>query len=411
VIIFDEIQTLPINCIHLFNNSLNFLVLHCKTTAVLCTATQPLLHKVQNEIKGRLHLPAGNELMPDVRELFEQLRRVEILDKTKILGWSLKEVTTLALEQLHEKNSCLVIVNTKNWAQALFMSAQQTQLVDREALIHLSTSQCPAHRKLLLTKVRERLDADLPVLCVSTQLIEAGVDIDFSAVIRFQAGLDSLAQAAGRCNRNGRHKTGQVYVINPDKETIDLLTEIKVGRDITKRVFNEFKGEDFLKPNIMQQYFEYYFFDRSDQMHYPLKASTTSGTNDLLNLLSVNARNPYGNSPLILHHAFMTAGKAFKAIDAPTQSLIVPFGEGKALIAELCAVNKNFNAAIYFQLLSKLQKFSVNLFPNVWMKLQQQHAIFEVAEGEGVYYLDERFYSDSFGVCAEPCAEQQNLVF
>ncbi|OZB42306.1 MAG: CRISPR-associated helicase/endonuclease Cas3 [Alishewanella sp. 34-51-39] len=411
VIVFDEIQTLPINCIHLFNNSLNFLAKHCKTTAVLCTATQPLLHQVQNEHKGRLHLPAGNELMPDIGELFQQLKRVEILDKTTVAGWSLEEITALALEQLQLKQSCLIIVNTKNWAQALFKSAQQTQQVDTEALIHLSTAQCPVHRKLLLAKVRQRLDAGLPVLCFSTQLIEAGVDVDFASVIRFQAGLDSLAQAAGRCNRNGRHQTAQVYVVNPDKETIDLLPDIKVGRDTTRRIFHEFKGQDFLKPEVMQQYFQYYFFDRSKEMSYPLKATAINGANDLLNLLSVNARNPYGNTSLTLHQAFMTAGKAFKAIDAPTQSLIVPHGEGKALITDLCAVNKKFDAANYYQLLRRSQKYSVNLFPNVWEKLQQHKAIYEISDGEGVYYLDERFYSEDFGVCTEPCTEQHNFVF
>lgn len=411
VIVFDEIQTLPVNCIHLFNNSLNYLAAHCRTTAVLCTATQPLLHKVKNAEKGRLNLVDENELMPNVTGLFEQLKRVEMLDKTKPLGWSLDEITSLALNEVKVKQSCLIIVNTKNWAQALFKSAEKLQKIDANGLIHLSTAQCPAHRKLLLTKVRQRLDDGLPVLCISTQLIEAGVDVDFASVIRFQAGLDSLAQAAGRCNRNGKLPTAQVYVINPDKETIDLLPDIKVGRDTTKRIFNEFKGQDFLKPKVMQQYFQYYFFDRSDQMHYPLKATASSGENNLLNLLSTNKNNPNGNVPLTLHHGFMTAGKAFKAIDAPTQSLIVPFGEGKTLITQLGATNKKFDAAHYYQLLRRVQKYSVNLFPNVWQKLQQQNAIYEISEGEGIYYLDERYYSEDFGVCTEPCAEQQPLVF
>lgn len=398
VIVFDEIQTLPVNCIHLFNNSLNFLAAHCKTTALLCTATQPLLHQVQNENKGRLHLSVGNELMPDLGELFQQLKRVEILDKTTVAGWSLEEITALALEQLQLKQSCLIIVNTKNWAQALFKSAQQTQQVEKDALIHLSTAQCPAHRKLLLAKVRQRLDSSLPVLCFSTQLIEAGVDVDFASVIRFQAGLDSLAQAAGRCNRNGKHQTAQVYVVNPDKETIGLLPDIKVGRDTTQRIFNEFKGQDFLKPEVMQQYFQYYFFDRSKEMSYPLKATATNGANDLLNLLSVNARNPYGNTPLTLHQAFMTAGKAFKAIDAPTQSLIVPYGEGKTLITDLCAVNKKFDVTNYYQLLREAQKFSVNVFPNVWTELVDKKAVSEIQEGYGVFYLKGEYYDENFGI-------------
>lgn len=411
VIVFDEIQTLPVNCIHLFNNSLNYLAAYCKTTAVLCTATQPLLHKVKNEEKGRLNLVDENELMPDVSALFDELKRVEILDITKPLGWSLDEITLLALDEVKVKQSCLIIVNTKNWAQALFKSLQQSGEVDAEALIHLSTAQCPAHRKALLAKIRQRLNANLPVLCISTQLIEAGVDVDFAAVIRFLAGLDSLAQAAGRCNRNGKHPTSTVYVINPDKETIDLLPDIKTGQEATKRIFNEFKGKDFLKPEVMQQYFQYYFFDRSSEMNYPLKATAAEGSNDLLNLLSVNTRNPNANPMLTLQHAFMTAGKTFKAIDAPTQSLIVPYGEGRTFLAELCTVSKKFDAATYYQLLQRLQKYSVNLFPNVWEQLQQQNAIYEVIEGEGIFYLDERFYSQDFGVCTNACAEQDNLVF
>ena len=283
--------------------------------------------------------------------------------------------------------------------------------VAAEALIHLSTAQCPAHRKTLLATVRQRLDNQLPVLCISTQLIEAGVDVDFASVIRFLAGLDSLAQAAGRCNRNGKHPTSAVHVINPDQETIDLLPDIKKGQEATKRIFNEFKGKDFLQPEVMQQYFQYYFFERSCQMDYPLKATSAAGENTLLNLLSVNKNNPNGNVPLTLHHAFMTAGRSFKAIDAPTQSLIVPYGEGRTFLAELCAANKKFDASAYYECLRRLQKYSVNLFPNVWQKLQQQNAIYEISEGEGIFYLDERFYSEDFGVCTQPCAEQQVLVF
>lgn len=411
VIVFDEIQTLPVNCIHLFNNSLNYLVAHCRTTAVLCTATQPLLHKVKNEEKGRLHLDDGNELMPDVAGLFDELKRVEILDKTKPLGWSLEEITSLAIDEIKAKQSCLIIVNTKNWAQALFKALQQSGVVAADALIHLSTAQCPAHRKTLLAIVRQRLNDKLPVLCISTQLIEAGVDVDFASVIRFLAGLDSLAQAAGRCNRNGKHPTSVVHVINPVQETIDLLPDIKKGQEATKRIFNEFKGKDLLQPEVMQQYFQYYFFERSCQMDYPLKATSAAGENTLLNLLSVNKNNPNGNVPLTLHHAFMTAGRAFKAIDAPTQSLIVPYGDGRTFLAELCAANKKFDAADYYKCLRKLQKYSVNLFPNVWRKLQQQNAIYEISEGEGIFYIDERYYSEDFGVCSEPCAEQQPLIF
>ncbi|MGR9012700.1 MAG: CRISPR-associated endonuclease Cas3'', partial [Gammaproteobacteria bacterium] len=194
VVIFDEIQTLPINCTHLFCNALNFLSAYAKTTAVLCTATQPLLDQLKSPEKGQLLIPKQNELIGDKRQLFEQLKRVEISNKTKPEGWSEGEIAELALSELDSKGSCLVIVNTKAWAQTLYVRCADS--IDKDSLFHLSTNQCSAHRSEIFSRMRKRLGARLPVLCFSTQLIEAGVDIDFSSVIRFLAGLDSIAQAA-----------------------------------------------------------------------------------------------------------------------------------------------------------------------------------------------------------------------
>ena len=271
VIIFDEIQTLPINCTHLFCNALNFLSAHTKTTAVLCTATQPLLDQLKTPEKGQLLIPKENHLIEDVRQLFDQLKRVEISNKTKPEGWSEEEIAELTLSEFKVKGNCLVIVNTKAWAQALYVKCSDS--VARDSLFHLSTNQCSAHRNELFHRMRARLAAKLPVLCFSTQLIEAGVDIDFASVIRFLAGLDSIAQAAGRCNRNGRLDTATVHVVNPAKETIDQLIDIKVGRDKTKRVFSEVNDKAWLDPENMELYFKYYFYERADQMAYPLTAN------------------------------------------------------------------------------------------------------------------------------------------
>ncbi len=414
VLVFDEIQTLPINCTHLFCNSINFLTAYCQTTAVMCTATQPLLNQLKSPEKGQLHLSSQNELSPNVSQLFDELKRVEIVDKTTSPGWSLDDITELALDELTQKQSCLLIVNTKDWAQKLYKTCVEAG-VEQQNIFHLSTSQCPAHRKQLLDEIRLRLDEGKPTLCISTALIEAGVDVDFNSVIRFLAGLDSIAQAAGRCNRNGRLATAQVIVINPDQENIDLLTDIKTGIEASNRILNEFKGQDFLLPEIMRQYFDYYFYDRAEEMSYSVSAKQAERDDTLLNLLSLNKLNPAKNSlSSPLKHSFMTAGKLFKAIDAPTQSLIVPFAEGKALLDELCSVSKQFDAKTYYALMKQLQKFSVNLFPNVWRKLVEQEAIIELRnerdEGEGIFYLNERYYSNDFGVCLEVCEQQQDLI-
>lgn len=396
VIIFDEIQTLPINCTHLFCNALNFLSAQTKTTAVLCTATQPLLDQLRTPEKGQLLIPEKNHLIPDVRQLFDQLKRVEISNKTKSEGWSEEEIVNLALLELKEKGNCLVVVNTKAWAQALYVNC--SEVVAAEALFHLSTNQCSAHRSALFHRMRARLADGLPVLCFSTQLIEAGVDIDFACVIRFLAGLDSIAQAAGRCNRNGRLETATVHVVNPAQETINQLVDIKVGRDKTNRVFSEVKEKALLNPEIMKLYFNYYFYDRADEMAYPLNERQVGRTDTLLNLLSENNLNTGFNASLHLKQSFMTAGNAFKAIDAPTQSVIVPYQQGKQLITELCGIAKEFDAARYYTCLKQAQKFSVNVFPNVWKKLLDQRAVYEIQPGEGVYCLDERYYSEAFGL-------------
>lgn len=399
VIVFDEIQTLPINCTHLFCNALNFLSEYAKTTAVLCTATQPLLDQLKAPEKGQLLIPDKNELIGDKRRLFDQLKRVEISNKTKPEGWSKDEIAELALSEFRDKGNCLVIVNTKAWAQALYRHCAET--VDADSLFHLSTNQCSAHRNELFSRMRARLDAKLPVLCFSTQLIEAGVDIDFASVIRFLAGLDSIAQAAGRCNRNGRLDSAVVHVVNPAQETIEQLVDIKVGRDKTRRVLSEVKDKALLDPEVMALYFNYYFYERADEMVYPLKAKDAGRDDSLLNLLGENKANTGAGAPLHLKQSFMTAGKAFKAIDAPTQSVVVPYGQGKELITELCGIAKKFDAAGYYACLKQAQKFSVNVFPNVWKQLLEQKAVYEI-QGEGVYYLDQRYYSDEFGLSTEP---------
>lgn len=404
VIVFDEIQTLPINCTYLFCNAINFLAAHCKTTAVLCTATQPLLNQLKQPEKGQLHLSDTNELMPDIRQLFDDLKRVDVIDKTKTEGWSLDDISRFALDELETKNSCLVIVNTKSWAQDLYQTCIDG-VEDKEVVFHLSTSQCPVHRKQLLDTIRARLNQNLTTLCISTQLIEAGVDVDFNSVIRFLAGMDSIAQAAGRCNRHGTGGTAAVYVVNPDIEKIETLVDINEGIKQTQRIFNQFKGQDLLAPEVMKQYFDYYFFNRAEDMSYSVNSKQAERDDNLLNLLSQNALNPASKTPIPLKQSFMTAGKVFKAIDAPTQSIMVQYGEGEALIAELCAVNKQFDAEQYYQLLKQLQKFSVNVFPNVWKKLQEQQAVIEIGsdlgEGQGIYYLDKQYYSEAFGLSTE----------
>ncbi|WP_109080163.1 CRISPR-associated helicase Cas3' [Aggregatibacter aphrophilus] len=421
VLIFDEIQTLPVKCVHLFCNVLNWLTTFGKNTAVLCTATQPLLGEsgLRNfpedkresiASRGLLRLSEDAEIMgkhQDLDKLFDELSRVEIQFNEKVGGWNVEEAGTFLLEQFQTTPSCLFIVNTKKWAQELYQYCK-VQNVPPEALFHLSTHQCAAHRKVIFDTIKARLENKQPVICISTQLIEAGVDISMACVIRALGGLDSIAQAAGRCNRHGEKEgKGQVWVLNlQEQDFTRILPDIQAGKNHAERVFRDFAGQDILQPEAMKRYFEYYFYQRSDEMSYSVKNSTTGS---LLDWLSDNALNPYGeknnkrSKPLpLLMQSFKSAGRAFQAIDAPTHAVIVPYGVGKELIAKLCG---EWNPQEMHRTLQKAQRYSVNVFPNVWDKLQKENALHETIEGSGIYYLKERYYNDEFGLSLDETSE------
>ena len=417
VLVFDEIQTLPVKCVHLFNNAVSFLVEHCNSTVVLCTATQPLLHEVSVD-KGAIRLAPQHEIIRDVQKLFADLKRVEVRDQRKSGGWAYIEVVQLALDEVARAGSCLVIVNTKDAARKVFEGCRGG--IEGNVLVHLSTDMCPAHRKQELAKLRKRLADRLQVLCVSTQLIEAGVDVDFGAVIRFLAGLDSIAQAAGRCNRNGRPEPGVVHVLNPTDENLGKLPDIAVGREKAQRILDDYAQqperyqENLVGPEALADYYRYYFFDRQAEMDYAVSAKEIGHDDTLLNLLSANTqavsnhhRKHDAVPERLLNQAFMTAAKAFKAIDAPTQGVIVPYGdEGRDLIARLHGA---FDIELDVALLRKAQQYTVNVFPHVLEKLKAAGALAEVKPDARILSLDPRYYSPQFGLATEPVSKMEAL--
>jgi CRISPR-associated endonuclease/helicase Cas3 len=416
VIVFDEVQTLPIKCIHLFNNAINFLAEQCNSTVVLCTATQPLLHKVSAE-RGAIRLSEKHDLVPDVKNLFDRLKRVEIIDARRPRGWTHEAVAELALKEVRREGSCLVVLNTKKCTRKVYEFASELDACER---VHLSTHMCPAHRKERLDYVRERLDRGLPILCVSTQLIEAGVDVDFHVVLRALAGIDSIAQAAGRCNRNGRSTMGRVHVVNITEEPLNSLPEIKAAAKIAERLLDDFpkypdryKG-DPCSPQALEDYYHYYFFDRQADMSYMIPPAELGHEDTVLNLLAENKqavddyRRKYRKGPPIhFRQAFSTAANAFKVIDAPTEGIIVPFSvEGRQLIVELCSA---FEVEKQYELLRRAQQFTVNLFPQMLQALKAAHAAQPVQEDVGVQYLDGKYYSNEYGVVAEQISGMELL--
>ena len=424
VLIFDEIQTLPVKCVHLFCNALNWLVQFGGSSAVLCTATQPLLSacgvdefpeykRALVKARGLLQLAPNAEIMGKnqaLDKLFADLSRVEIKFNEKAGGWSVDEAGAFLLTQFQTALSCLFIVNTKKWAKALYQYCQQ-QNVPSEALFHLSTNQCAAHRKALFARMKQRLEQKLPVVCISTQLIEAGVDISMACVIRALGGLDSIAQAAGRCNRHGENAgKGRVWVLNLQEPSLaKVLPDIDAGQQQAERVLREFAGQDILQPKAMRQYFEYYFYQRSDEMAYQINKN---GSDSLLSWLSDNRYNQAAsdrngklkndvlrghNLDPLLMHSFKSAGRAFQVIDAPTRAVIVPYGEGKALIAKLCG---EYEPKAFYGYLNQAQRFSVNVFPNVWDKLLKEAAVQQIAD-TGIYYLHTSHYIDEYGLSVD----------
>lgn len=393
VLIFDEIQTLPIKCVHLFCNAINFLNSYTNTTALLCTATQSSLHELKNPEKGQLKMSENSELIAGTHELFDSLKRVTISDKRRKNGWNAEALTGLAIKEFKQKNSCLVITNTKKWAKEVYESCENK--TNKKNIFYLSTNLCSAHRKKILSEIKQRLNDKLPVLCVSTQLIEAGIDIDFASVIRFVAGLDSISQAAGRCNRNGLLPQATVHLVNPDQEYLNKLQDIKKGSNETSRILTEINNSDLLDPDTIALYFKYYFHSQSDKMDYPLTKDQIGRHDSLLNILSNNTLNIGIAKNILFKQSFKKAGQLFKTIEAPTETVIVPYGDGKKIITELCTTPEPAKA---YTLLKHAQKFSVNVFPNVWKKLIENQAITPIQDNEEIYYLDEQYYSDKFGL-------------
>lgn len=410
VIIFDEVQTIPINMIHMFNLALRFLVHTCGATVVLCTATQPPLDKLPDNPYRELTIKPEQKIIQNEEELFERLKRVEVFDKRKVGGWSADEVAELAEGQLQEKGSVLAVVNTKKSARALYQA-----IADRKIpcihLYHLSTNMCPAHRLKMLNKIKGKLKSKTakPVICVSTQLIEAGVDIDFGAVIRYLAGLDSIAQSAGRCNRHGRREGfGNVWIVNPQEENIDRLKDIVIGADKAQTVLDDFKGNpNLIGLEAMAAYFKHYYYVRKDEMRYKVGVKEIGRDDDLFNLLSINTdsvkaykRTHQQAAPEVeFPQSFLSAAKAFRVIDSPTRGVVVPYQEGDEIIKDLCGAPELEKE---YKLLKRAQRYSVNLFQHEFDKLYKTGAIHEVQEGTGVFCLDKQYYSEKFGWSEEP---------
>ena len=423
VLIFDEIQSLPKACKVLFERAIQFLTQYCRSTVVLCTATQPRLS----------FTPAPVELMPHVDALYERLKRVRYipqLDAERTCASAGAEIARML-----EEKSVLAILNTKAAAWNVYDAATQAlrerghalaafdPLLPEDALadaaracspdeilcVHMSTLLCPAHRKRLIAWIKAWLRAGRRVLCVSTALIEAGINVSFPVVIRDLAGLPSVVQAAGRANRNMEYGCGDVLIWNFPEEARALahLEDVQHGADITRTFLNSasIDNDELDSPKMIENYFnqEARYIEEKQKFPVEVREDGLRKSCYLTELLGKNTQIVSGIGkykslkPLVLHQSFRTAGKYFYVIPDDTKSVLVPWGGGAELIA---ALNGEHDMREEIRLLRRAQAYSVNVYDNMYRRLKNAGAISPIGNS-GVCALAEGFYSDAGGVSVE----------
>lgn len=253
VVILDEAQLLPPEFLQPILKALEELKTHYGVSVVLCTATQPALGR-GNPALARFGIDLENaEIVRDKEHLFKTLRRTTIQRLPELLDTP-QEWPVLA-ERLARHEQVLCIVNRRDDARALYQALKAELPGQDEGLFHLSALMCPLHRRAVIAEIKARLHDHLPTRVISTQLIEAGVDVDFPVVYRALAGLDSIAQAAGRCNREGLRAVGEVFLFRPEKRAPAGL--LRLGEQATTLLLKRFAlQDDPLLPEWIERYFK-----------------------------------------------------------------------------------------------------------------------------------------------------------
>ena len=398
VIIIDEVQSLPIKCVYIFDLAMNFLSSVCGATIVLCTATQPPFDKL-SEFPLLIDKNTPN-ITGDTEKDFEVFKRVTIENLFRPEGYNVEEIAQFCAEKQKEFESLLLVVNTKAQARELFGALKETSDAD---IVHLSTNMCPQHRREIISALREKMSGKI---CVTTQLIEAGVDISFGCVVRIIAGMDNAAQAAGRCNRSGEFSEARpVYLLNIRGEKLNGLPEISEAKDISIAMLQSEKYADLLGVEAMEAYFSELYRRNSMKLFF----STKDPDGNLLDFLSLN--NDWfilsGNKAIKnCAQAFKTAGKKFKVITDETEGIIVPYDDkAKEIIA---ALNSGITPAEQAKLLRQAQKYTVNIYPQLFDRIGKSGGIYELKCG--AFALDERYYNKQFGITDEPSEMELLLI-
>ena len=278
-------------------------------------------------------------------------------------------------------------------------------------IYYLSTNMCAQHRKDVIDEIKNKLKNDEKVICVSTQLIEAGVDVDFAMVVRSYAGIDSLIQAIGRCNREGLNENkGEAYLVNLplNEEDVRNIPSIKEKKDITEQVLMKKSGLiDIVALN--DEFYELYYANHNDKMNYSLENNM-----ELVDILSLNKfeqrKNEQAGKLGSIVHSFKTAAEKFDLIKEETKGVIVYYKDSESLINELFDLDRKFHETYdkeflinIKRLLKKLQIYTVNINFNKDLKPM----IIELMNGD-IKILTEGYYSEEIGVTEE--AESSGFI-
>lgn len=366
VIIFDEAQMLPNAHLKPCVGVISSLAAHFEATTVLCTATQPVLNDLIRSFAPGLPV---TELCPNVSELYAQFRRVSFRNARE-------QSNTALAEELSAHSQVLCIVNSRKAAQEIY------QDLAGDGNFHLSTLMYPAHRQAVLQTVRKRLEDGLPCRVVSTSLIEAGVDVDFPTVYREMAGLDSILQAAGRCNRNGKHPADQsIVTIFTGELPSPKLFRTNIGA--TAEALSE--GRDPSDPESIHRYF----------------TALRSLIGDNLDKAHVITHLRRGISGCSL--PFETVSRDFHLIDQATKTVYIPLEGGK----ELCDMLLSGGAArsVY----RKAGQYSVSIYEPHYQALLSAGDLIPLDEESGVL-TNTALYSENTGLSMEADAGRAEFI-
>ena len=389
VVIIDEVQSMPMKCIHSFNYMMNFLTAVCNTDVILCTATQPTL----GETGCLICYGEPKYMIKNAAHWFRVFERVKISVPEGGGKYTFERLREEIMGQTQEYRSILVVLNTKSAVKRLYDLLKQSGI----RVEYLTTNLCAEHRSDRIKAIKTVLtDKKESIVVVSTNLIEAGVDISFECVYRSMAGLDSLAQTAGRCNRNGEADCGEVRLILLDGENSGGMEELQQSIRATEEVlaiYEESQKEDsLLTPIWMNCYYESIYSMTADKMNFPMKDLD----NNVMKLLSRGFG--CGEKKNSMNQAYKTVGQAYRVIDDCSFGVIVPYGRGAKLIETIRKAVRESEIRVCIR---QAQRFTVNVRGSL---LRQYEGLIQPVCNDipGLYMVvSSGSYSEEYGIAPE----------